>query len=170
MKKMWIAAAHLLLALVVTVGLPTLQVRAQEEEEHPEELEQKEPTEEKEHPEQPTSPPAIEDVATFIENHIAAATKDSDGLMTVDDTKFGTSHKLRLDKIHRERLAQTAEKTYFVCADLKDPAGKVFDLDFWVHQGEHGLEITETMIHKEQDKPRYTWHENDGVWSRKDVE
>ena len=118
----------------------------------------------------PTSAPAIEDVATFIENHIAAATKDSGGLMTVHDTKFETNHKLRLDKIHRERLAQTAEATYFVCADFKDASGKVFDLDFWVKQGEHGLVVAETMIHKEDGEPRYTWQQDGDVWNRKHID
>ena len=56
-----------------------------------------------------------------------------------------------------------------MCADFSDPAGKVFDLDFWVHAGGQGLEVTETMIHKDEGVPRYTWHETNGVWTRRDV-
>ena len=90
--------------------------------------------------------------------------------MTVHDEKTGNDRMLRLDKIHRERLAKTAEATYFVCADFKDTDGTVFDLDFWVKQGGDGLQVVETMIHKEEGQPRYTWYQEDDVWKQKQVD
>ena len=128
MKRMLIGTSHVLLALVVAVGLPCLQVQAQQPEhpEHPEkkeEAEHPEKQEKAEHPEHPTAAPTIEDVALFLESHCAEATKASGGSMTIHDEKAGIDRKLRLDKIHRERLAKTGEATYFVCADFKDTAG-----------------------------------------------
>ena len=87
--------------------------------------------------------------------------------MSIRDEKTGQDLELKLDKIHRERLAQTAEHTYFVCADFKSRDGEVFDLDFWVQQTEDGLQVTETMIHKQAGDPRYTWYEESGVWKKK---
>ena len=168
MKRMLIGTSHVLLALLVVVGLPCLQVQAQESE-HPEQPEKQEQAEhpgqpeDPEHPEQPTAAPTVEEVATFLEGHLAETTKASEGLMTVQDEKAGIDRKLRLDKVHRGRLAKTAEATYFVCADFKDTAGTVFDLDFWVKQGGDGLQIAETMIHKEEGKPRYTWYQEGDV-------
>ncbi len=166
MKRMLIGTSHVLLALLVVVGLPCLQVQAQEPEhpEHPEKQEQAE------QPEHPMATPTVEEVATFLEGHLAETTKASDGLMTVHDEKAGIDRELRLDKIHRERLAKTAEATYFVCADFKDTAGTVFDLDFWVKQGDDGLQVAETMIHKEEGKPRYTWYQEGDVWKQKQVD
>ena len=187
MKRVLIGTSHVLLALIVAVGLPCLQVQAQQPEhpehpekketpEHPEKPEKAEhpekhaPAEQHEHPEHPTAAPTIEDVAMFLESHCAEATKASGGLMTIHDEKAGIDRELRLDKIHRERLAKTGEATYFVCADFKDSSGKVFDLDFWVKQGHHGLMVAETMIHKEDGEPRYTWQQDGDVWNRKDID
>lgn len=187
MKRMLIGTSHVLLALIVAVGLPCLQVQAQQPEhpEHPEKKEtpehpekpekaehpeKHEKAEQHEHPEHPTAAPTIEDVAMFLESHCAEATKASGGWMTIHDEKAGIDRELRLDKIHRERLAKTGEATYFVCADFKDSSGKVFDLDFWVKQGHDGLMVAETMIHKEDGEPRYTWQQDGDVWNRKDID
>ena len=67
------------------------------------------------------------------------------------------------------RLAKTDERTYFVCADFKTPEGEIFDLDFWVTNSSDGLQVTETMIHKQSGNPRYTWYEESGVWKRKQM-
>ena len=164
----------LLFGLLLVIGLSTVATVAQETQEHPEHPEKKteqaeHPEKEAEHPEQHGSPPTIGEVATFLEGHVAEVTAGTDGRMSIRDEKTGQALELQLDKIHRERLAQTAEHTYFVCADFKGRDGEVFDLDFWVHQTEHGLRVTETMIHKQSGNPRYTWYEESGVWKRKQM-
>ncbi len=162
----------LLFGLLLVIGLSTMATVAQEKQEQPEhpEKEAEHPEKKAEHPEHPElqgSPPSIGEVATFLEGHVAKVTATTDGWMSIRDEKTGQALELQLDKIHRERLAQTAEHTYFVCADFKSRDGEVFDLDFWVHQTEHGLQVTETMIHKQSGNPRYTWYEESGVWMRK---
>ncbi len=174
-RNPWIVS---LFGLLLIIGVSSVAAVAQEKQEHPEHPEKKaehpeQPEKKAEHPEHPEhpehhgSPPTIEDVATFLEGHVASATANSDGWMSIPDEKTGKSRELQLDKIHRERLAQTADDTYFVCADFKNRDGEVFDLDFWVHQTAHGLQVTETMIHKQSGNPRYTWYEESGVWHRK---
>jgi len=123
-----------------------------------------------EHPEHPEHPakampaPSIDEVAAFITTHVNNTVADDKGYMKVEDKKTHKTISVKLDHVHRERLARTDDNTYFVCADFKDHQGKLYDLDFWVKQTPSGLHVTETMIHKEAGAPRYTWFEKDGVW------
>lgn len=144
-----------------------------ESQEHPEEGEEH-PEEGKEHPEEgakqaekKNEPPTIESVAKFLEDYAEKKTEAQGGWMKIPDEQAKGDLLLRLDKIHRERLAKTGKGTYFVCADFKTPKGKLYDLDFWVKDSEEGLSVTETTIHKEEGKPRYDWVEKDGIWNRK---
>ena len=140
--------------------------------EHPEHPAVEEGSASKEHPEHPVAkrkPVTVESVAEYLEGYVAKKAAEEGGWMKVPDEEKGETLELKLDKIHRDRLAKTAEKTYFVCADFKTPEGKAYDLDFWVKETDQGLEVTETAVHKEEGKPRYTWVEKDGIWSHKPV-
>ncbi len=152
----------MLFGLMLVIGLSAVPTLAQQQEEHPD---KEHP--DKEHPDDVGSPPTIEEMAGFLEAHVAETTADSDGWMMIHDERAGKHRKLRLDKIHRERLAKTSEGTYFVCADFMSSRDEVFDLDFWVQRTDDGLKVTDTLIHKEAGKPRYTWSEGEaGVWKR----
>lgn len=122
---------------------------------------------EAEHPAKKKAPVTIEAVALYIEGYVVEKAAEGDGWMKVPDDKTGKDMSLKLDKIHRDRLAKTDEGTYFVCADFKERGGKLYDLDFWVKDTGEGLSVTETTVHKEDGVRRYTWIEKDGVWSRK---
>ena len=137
---------------------------AEEGEEHPEEGE--EHPEEGEEPPEEKEPPTVESVADFLEADVAKTAGES-GWITVQDEEADTALTLKLDKIHRERLAKTAEGTYFVCADFITPEAKTYDLDFWVKETADGLQVTETTVHKEDGQPRYNWVEDKGIWKRK---
>ena len=114
-------------------------------------------------------PLTIESVAHFLEGYVTKETATQDGWIKIRDEKAESDLQLKLDKIHRERLAKTDKGTYFVCADFKTHEGKVYDLDFWVKESEEGLSVTETTIHKEEGKARYTWMEEKGIWKRKSL-
>jgi hypothetical protein len=115
-------------------------------------------------------PVTIESVAVYLEGYVAEKSAKSGGWFKIQDETAEETLELQLDKIHRERLAQTDEGTYFVCADFRTEKGKLYDLDFWVKETEEGLKVTEKMVHKEEGKPRYTWVEKDGIWSRKPLD
>ncbi|MAE72293.1 MAG: hypothetical protein CME06_17725 [Gemmatimonadetes bacterium] len=162
-----------MLTMVLGVALSCAQAIGQEHPEHPskgEHAEHPEHPDKGEHPESAHKAPTIEEVAKFLENHVTRAAAGSDGAIHIMDKKAGVKRNLKLDKIHRERLAKTGEGVYFVCADFKDDAGKVFDLDFWVKRSGEGLKVADTMIHKEAGKARYSWSEKGGVWSRTSVD
>lgn len=121
----------------------------------------------KEHPARKKAPVSIESVAVYLEGYVGKKAAEQGGWMKVQDEEAGKTLRLKLDKIHRERLAKTDEGTYFVCADFRTPEGKTYDLDFWVKETDDGLKVTETTVHKEAGKARYTWVEKNGIWSRK---
>jgi len=134
-----------------------------------------------EHPEHPmhgapavkaeVKPLTMDQVANVIESYIKEDSRIKGGYFLYYDAKSKETLRLTLDKVHRDRLSQTAPGTYFACSDFKDPAGKVYDLDFWMHEGANGeLKVTEIMIHKDAGKPRYNWIEEGGVWKQKTVE
>ncbi len=110
----------------------------------------------------------IEEVARFLERYVAQQSRD--GWFVVHDEKADRDLKLKLDRVHRERLARTDVDTYFVCADFRAEDGKLYDLDFWVKDAGGELSVTETMVHKEEGKPRYTWYKDGDVWKRRPVE
>ncbi len=133
-----------------------------------------------EHPEHPTGarpaqkpgakPISLDDVAKAIGTYVQEDSKLKGGYFLLYDDKTKQPLALTLDKVHRDRLAQTAPGTYFACSDFKTPEGKLYDIDFWVKEGPGGeLNITQIMIHKEAGKPRYNWVEEGGIWKREPV-
>jgi hypothetical protein len=127
-----------------------------------------------EHPEHPTGKqkPALtkEQLADAIEAYIKKGA-DANGNFSITDEKTGEKIPMKLEKVHRERLAKVGAEEYFACVDFKCPEGKVYDVDFFMKgTAKDNLTFTEFMIHKVDGKPRYTWHEENGVWKRKPVE
>lgn len=114
----------------------------------------------------PEAPPTLEVVAQFLEGYSKDQAKKQGGWMIIPDTKTNEDVKLRLSKIHRERLSKTADKTYFVCADFDSADGKKYDLDFWVKGDGDNLTVSDVTIHKVNGAPRYIWAEHDGLWVR----
>jgi hypothetical protein len=111
-----------------------------------------------------------EALAVAIKAHIEDATKEQGGAFHVEDAKAGVTLELTLDKVHEERLATMGEGVYFACSDFKAANGQLFDVDFFMKDGDAGLAMTELHIHKEDGVARYTWHESNGVWSRREVQ
>ncbi len=134
-----------------------------------------------EHPEHPTQAPkaratssvTLEDVAAYIERYVKGGSKD--GLFLITDKSTKQNLSLKLDKVHRERLAQVGPDMFFVCADFTTAEGNhTYDVDFFV-QGKSKDELTvlekKSSIHKEDGKERYTWAFNakKGIWEQKPV-
>ncbi|AQT67978.1 hypothetical protein STSP2_01132 [Anaerohalosphaera lusitana] len=105
------------------------------------------------------------DLANAIESYVREQSQDQDGYMMVTDEVTGEQLKLKLDSVHRDRIAQLNENTYFTCADFETPDGKMYDLDiFMTGQSPDDLEFATVTIHKEAGQERYTWEEEQGMW------
>ena len=82
------------------------------------------------------------------------------GAFLVIDHKTDTVLKLRLEKVHKERLSHVGEDIYFACADFNTENGKVYDLDIFLHgTNTDNLTVTEISVHKEDGTARYGWRE-----------
>lgn len=149
---------------LIVVSIPFF-IRAGE---HPAEHPKEHPAEHsKEHSK--TTAPAEKRPVTMaeLEKAIVASRK---GITEIQDPVTKKKLKLRLVKVHRDRLSRVSGDTYFACADFKDPDGKIYDLDvFMKGDSPESLVETEVTLHKEQGKPRYNWVEKDGLWSKAPV-
>ena len=124
-----------------------------------------------EHPEHPNSSTkpkdfSVSDLEKAIKKDIAEKSKADGGVFKVKDPELNKTWDLKLDHVHTERLSKLSPDTYFACVDMKDPQGKVIDVDFFLKQEGDKLEMTDTTVHKIEGKPRYNWKEEDGFWKR----
>jgi len=119
-----------------------------------------------EHPEHPTDKKAakkgytMDDLDKAIRQAIADNSKD--GVYQVKDGD--KTWDLKLDKVHRERLARTDETTYFACTDFKSADDHTVDVDFFMKDDGQKLVLTDATLHKVDGQPRYNWQEKDGYW------
>ena len=128
-----------------------------------------------EHPEHPTNKKAekpahsytMDELAKAITSEIETAQSKNDGWYTMKDGD--ATWKMKLDKVHRERLSQIDPKTYFACTDFKSDDGRTVDVDFFMRDDGEKLVMTEATIHKVDGKPRYNWKEKDGYWVKEKV-
>jgi hypothetical protein len=125
-----------------------------------------------EHPEHPTAKKAqkkgytVDDLDKAIRAAIAA--KETNGVYQLQDGD--KTWDLKLDKVHRERLARTDENTYFACTDFKSADDHTVDVDFFMKDNGETLVMTDATLHKVDGKPRYNWKEKDGYWERVPVQ
>ncbi len=152
---------NMILGWCIVIGLSV----SQEHPEHPKEH----PSEHPEHPSEKTKNTiTIENLADALENYVNADSKLKGGYFLVLDDKTDAVLKLRLKKIHKDRLSGIGRDTYFACADFKADNGKVYDLDLFMSgKTQNDLNITEVTVHKEDGKARYSWYEKRGIWKRK---
>jgi hypothetical protein len=127
-----------------------------------------------EHPEHPqkdkaAAPVDKDKLADAIDAYVHKQSKD--GWYTVQDPAAGKPLRLKLDAVHRERLARTAADTYFACADFIAEDGTRYDLDFFMKGKDAAhLHFTDVAIHKRAGVERYRWKEEGGVWKKVPVE
>ena len=131
-----------------------------------------------EHPtEHPTAKKGVhqgvtkEALADAIAAYIQGEMKKGGGAWKIEDPETGDMLALTLEKVHRDKLAQTAPDTYFACADLSGADGHTYDLDVYMKGSDAGhLEVTDVTVHKKDGKARYAWEKKGDVWVKKPVE
>lgn len=111
----------------------------------------------------------LEDLANVVEKYIQDSSEND--VFKFYDEKTDTWLELNLVKIHQDRLAQTKDNKYFVCAEFRGMDDNRYDLDFFVHNGtRYELEVDEDniSIHKINNRERYTWGYNrmEDVWEK----
>ena len=124
-----------------------------------------------EHPEHPQSSKKQLNVKEFSEAVKAYIDKESQkhkGYFEVEDLTQKKTLKLKLEKVHDDRLSALGNDVYFVCADFKADDGNVYDIDIFMKgKSKDNLVATDTKVHKQNGTPRYSWYEEGGVWKTK---
>lgn len=127
-----------------------------------------------EHPEHPESSGKQLNVKEFSEAVKAYVEKESqrhDGYFEVDDPVQKKTLKLKLEKVHDDRLSALGNDVYFVCADFKATDGNIYDIDIFMKgKSKNDLAATDIKVHKQNGAPRYTWYEEGGVWKTKGLD
>ena len=139
--------------LIIVIGLISFLI-SEHPTEHP-----------SEHPTTVKSPKlTISQLAESIEQYIQQDVELKGGFF-VFDVKNDEILNLTLIKIHKERLSNIGDETYFACADFQASNGKVYDLDvFMKGKSQDNLVVTEINVHKESGVARYGWENRRGVW------
>ena len=142
--------------LIIVIGLVNFLI-AEHPTEHP-----------SEHPTTVKSPKlTISQLAESIEKYIQQDVELKGGFF-IFDAKNDEVLNLTLSKIHRERLSNVGNDTYFACADFQASNGKIYDLDvFMIGKSQDNLVVTEITVHKENNVPRYGWQDHRGIWEKK---
>lgn len=150
------------IALVVSsLALPAGLVAQEHPSEHPKSAE---------HPKSHAPEISKEDLGAAVEAYIKGEMAKGGGAWVVEDKEGGTTLKLTLDKVHKDRLAATAKDTYFACADLKNDDGHTYDLDvFMTGPDKDHLKATEVSVHKKDGVERYTWTKDGEIWRKTPV-
>jgi len=105
------------------------------------------------------------DIQAGIEQHIEEQTRVGNGYFNLPfDRKL---LKLKLVRVHLEYLANLGPRRHFACVDLVGTDGEVYDVDFFLNGDPGAMMVTETMVHKINGQPRYTWEQKrNGTWHR----
>lgn len=120
-----------------------------------------------EHPAGEKSEVTTETISMAIEKHVKKSAQKNEGYFIVEDKEAGKTLHLKLDKIHKERLSAVKQDLYFACVDFTNKDGRTYDIDFFLRDAGGRLKVTETIIHKEEGKPRYNWEQKGDYWIRK---
>jgi len=110
----------------------------------------------------------MKQLAKAIKGYVSKDSALKGGYFLVYDSVTKKTLELKLDKVHKKRLAKVGPGVYFACADFKATDGKTYDLDIFMkgHSAKH-LRVTEVSVHKVDGKARYGWVEKKGIWSKK---
>lgn len=152
--------------LAVAVGF-AFAAFAQEHPEHP----KPKAGEKQEHPQAKQAHDySIDELEKAITAEIDTAQKKNGGSYKMEDKEGKQTLAMKLDHVHRERLAKLDAKTYFACTDFKTEDGTVVDVDFFMKDNGKKLVMSDATVHKVDGKPRYNWKEKEGYWERVPVE
>jgi hypothetical protein len=121
--------------------------------------------------EHPTSKKSVltnEALADAVTDYVKRETNLKGGYFLFFNSKQNMALALTLNNVHKERLATLGGGIYFACADFKSVDDDTYDLDIFMKEDEHGLEIYDIDLHKKNGQARYVWVEKKGIWSKKE--
>jgi len=121
-----------------------------------------------EHPKQGSlsNPVSVATLEKAIKDQIAENAKPNGGKLAVRDDVLNKTWQLQLVRVHTDKLTQLDEKTYFACVDFKADDGTPVDVDFNMKDENGKLILSDTVVHKVNGKPRFTYEKRGSYWER----
>jgi mono/diheme cytochrome c family protein len=107
-----------------------------------------------------------EEITRAIRQSIDNGARLNNGYYLVPDRPTGALLRLKLTRIHQDKLSRVDADRYFACVDMEASDGNTFDIDFFLQEREGELVIQETTVHKVNGVPRYHWVYRDGRWQK----
>ncbi len=105
------------------------------------------------------------EIQAGIEKHVEEETQKGKGYFNFSSE--GKDYRFKLVRVHTEYLANLGPKEHFACVDLVHTDGNVYDVDFFLNGEPDNMKVTQTIIHKFNGIPYYTWEQNKkGTWDR----
>ena len=105
-------------------------------------------------------------VADYVKDQIKKA-----GAFIVHDDVMSKDWRLRMLKVHTERIWDQGNGHFFACADLREMSGPKtkLDLDFFVRRQGGQWIMDKVVVHKVSGQARYTYVEENGKWFSEDL-
>lgn len=102
--------------------------------------------------------------AETVGGHVKAESKKAGGFLVHDDV-LKKDWKLKMLKIHTDRIVELGQDRFFACADLQQLAGKKtkLDLDFYVKKEGDRWVMEKVLVHKVAGKLRYTYNDKNEI-------
>jgi len=86
------------------------------------------------------------------------------GMSLIKDTVLNKTWSLSLVRVHKDRLAKLDSEKYFQCADFVARDGTKVDIDFFLKIDAGRLLVSDSKVHKINNKARYDYQFKDGYW------
>ena len=96
-----------------------------------------------------------------VKAHIDKQSQANNGAFVVNDNVLKKNWALKLVRIHEDKIVSLADAKFFACADFMETgAGTTkLDLDFYVSKVGGNWVVDKVLVHKVNDKPRYTYND-----------
>jgi len=116
------------------------------------------------------APIAADEVERAVRAGIDARSKAPGGAFKVVDEVLVRKWELTLVKVDGDKLMRLDADRYVVCVDMKDPVDTLVDVDFFLGEHDGKLEVSDTVTHKVDGKPRYNWRKKGAYWARAELD
>lgn len=115
-------------------------------------------------PGDPARARALYSAAVLKHINFSSDNSRSGGAFVVPDELLKRDWRLKLNRIHEDRIVSLGRGRFFACADFRSEAGaQTVDLDFYAVESSGGWSVERVLIHKVSGVPRFIYNEDNEI-------
>jgi len=100
-----------------------------------------------------------EEYSAAVIKYVVDQSVKSGGAFVIKDPKLQKEWRLKLVRIHDQKIVNIEKDRYFACADFEEVDGtSKLDLDFYAKHSENNWAVEEVLIHKVNNKKRFSYN------------